>query len=345
LLRDRLTGGMVAGIPLVLTLLFGYAINTDVRHLRGVIVDLANTSMSRALVADVQASQVIDWVERAQSPGEIETLLSRGHISAGLYIPPDFERRLQVGDRPLAQLLIDGSDPSILAAARGLTALPFGPQPGATAATFALRAFYNPERRSAVFVVPGLCAVILTLTMVLFTSIAIVRERERGNLELLITTPVSSLELMLGKIAPYIAIGYVQISIILVLGILLFAMPVRGSLADFYMAAGIFIISCLALGLLISTLASNQFQAFQMTYLSFLPQLLLSGFMFPFEGMPGLAQWLAEMFPITHFLRILRSVLLRDATLLEMKAEIWPMLLFFFIVIALTTLRFRKRLD
>jgi ABC-2 type transport system permease protein len=272
-------------------------------------------------------------------------MLARGEVSVGLYIPEDFERRLQRSGTPVAQLLVDGSDPNILAAARGLTEPPRLKGSSGARPVLELRAYYNPERRSAVFVVPGLCAVILTLTMVLFTSIAIVRERERGNLELLITTPVSSLELMVGKIVPYIAIGYVQISIVLLLGVWLFSMPVRGSLTDFYLAAGVFIMSALALGLFISTIATNQFQAFQMTYLSFLPQLLLSGFMFPFEGMPKAAQWFAEIFPITHFLRIVRSILLRDTTLVAMRHEIWPLVLFLVVLLALATLRFRKRLD
>ena len=186
---------------------------------------------------------------------------------------------------------------------------------------------------------------ILTLTMVLFTAIAIVRERERGNLELLITTPVQSLELMIGKIIPYVFIGYVQISLILLLGVSLFDVPVRGSMLDFYGGAGVFVISTLTLGLLISTVAETQFQAFQLTFMSFLPQLLLSGFMFPFEGMPKAAQVFAEVFPLTHFLRIVRGVVLRDADLVMLTADIWPLMAFFVVVMGLATMRFRKRLD
>jgi len=340
--RDHISGAMILGIPIVMTLLFGYAINNDVRNLRAGVADDAGTSASRALISDAQATQVIRIVAQVDSPLELEKLLSRGDISVGIYVPPDFEQRRLHSDRPLAQLLVDGSDPIVLSAARGLQNLDIR---GRSAAPLELLAMYNPERRSPVFIVPGLCGVILTLTMVLFTAVAIVRERERGNLELLITTPIKPLELMVGKILPYILIGYVQVSLILLIGVGLFDIPVRGQLHQFYLGAGIFVISTLTLGLLISTLAATQFQAFQMTFMSFLPQLLLSGFMFPFEGMPRPAQWFAEIFPLTHFLRIVRGIILRDADLGLLWPEIWPLLVFFVVVITLATARFRKRLD
>jgi len=346
--RDRLTGGMIAGIPLMMTLLFGYAINQDIRHLRAGIADLAGTQRARWLAADAQATQVIDLVTQVGSARELEALLARGDISVGLLIPADFDERIARRDRTAAQLLVDGGDPIVLGAARTLTALPLatrGPPRADAAPVFELRAFYNPERRSAVHIVPGICGVILALTMVLFTAIAIVRERERGNLELLITTPVQSPELMLGKILPYIGIGYVQISLILGLGVLLFDLPIRGSLADFYTAAGAFVVASLSLGLLISTLAESQFQAFQMTFTSFLPQIMLSGYMFPFEGMPWPAQWLAEIFPLTHFLRIVRGIVLRGASLGDVAGQLWPLALFFAVTITIAALRFRKRLD
>ena len=208
-----------------------------------------------------------------------------------------------------------------------------------------MRVFYNPERRSPVFIVPGLVGVILNLTMVLFTAVAIVRERERGNMELLITTPIRGLELMLGKITPYLLIGYLQASIIMGLGLFLFDVPIQGSLFDFYAGVGLFVISTLTLGLMISTLATTQFQAFQMTFMSFLPQLLLSGFMFPFEGMPVPAQWLAELFPLTHFLRIVRGIILRGAEVEVLWQDVWPLMAFFTVFLAMATIRFRKRLD
>ncbi len=344
--RDRLTGGLIAGIPIVMTILFGYAINSDVRNLSAAVADDANTSASRALIADVRASQVVAEILTVHSPWELEALIARGRVNVGIYIPQDFERRLAQRNFPLAQLLVDDTDPAILGAVSGLLLLPVDPlQQAASAQTFELRALFNPERRSALFIVPGLCGVILTLTMVLFTSIAIVRERERGNLELIITTPVTSLELMVGKLLPYIVIGYIQVSLILVLGVWLFDLPVRGSLSDFYLGVGLFVPSVLTLGLIISTIATTQFQAFQMTFMTFLPQLLLSGFMFPFQGMPRAAQILAELFPLTHYLRLVRGVVIKDSPLTALGADICPLFLFFIVGMRFATLRFSKRLD
>ena len=353
--RDRLTGGLIAGIPIMMTLLFGYAINQDVRHLTGAVADLSQTSLSRRLVADVQATQVVDFAHVVGSARQLEDLLGSGDISIGLFIPADFEARAAGSDRPTAQLLVDGSDPILLAATRGLLDLPLpitrvepnprvAIRPPAAPPTFELRAYYNPERRSAVFVVPGLCGVILTLTMVLFTATAIVRERERGNLEMLIATPIRTAELMIGKILPYIVIGYVQVSLVLLLGVALFEVPVRGVLSEFLVGTGVFVVASLGLGLLISTLAATQFQAFQMTYVTFLPQLLLSGFMFPFDGMPRAAQVFAEIFPLTHFLRITRGILLRGAELNQMTNDLWSLGAFTVVVMGLAVLRFRKRL-
>ncbi len=205
--------------------------------------------------------------------------------------------------------------------------------------------FYNPERRSAVNVVPGLIGVILTMTMVLFTAVAIVRERERGNLELLITTPVTRLELMIGKVLPYIVIGLLQTTIVLLLGVLMFEVPVRGHLHDVYGAAMLLIAANLSLGLLISTRAQSQFQAMQMSFFVFLPSILLSGFMFPFAGMPRAAQWLAELLPLTHFVRLIRGVMLRGATLTEQWQEVAILVGFTAVMMTLAVLRFRKRLD
>ncbi len=347
--RDRLTFGMIVGVPLLQILLFGYAINLDVRHLRAGVVDYAQTSASRALVRAAQATQVLDIVSHADSVAELETQLQRGEIVVGIVLPADLERRLQDRSRPAGQLLIDGSDPTIEGIAGQLLNLPVplgGAVPvAAPAPTFALRPYYNPEHRSAVNIVPGLVGVILNLTMVLFTAVAIVRERERGNLEMLITTPVRTPELMLGKILPYIVIGYVQLTLILLLGAWLFDVPLAGSLADLLLAALFFIAATLALGLLISTLAQTQFQAMQLTVFTFLPSILLSGFMFPFDGMPTVARWLAELLPLTHFVRLTRGIMLRGAELWEMPMELMALTIFFTLMLVLALLRFRKRLD
>lgn len=344
--RDHLTFGMIIGVPLLQILLFGYAIDTDVRHLSAAVADHANTSASRELVATASASQVVDIERAASGPIELERLLDSGEIDVGLFIPPDFERRLQDPSRPAAQLLINGSDPTIERIARQLARLPRPfTAPSAQAPTFETRTYYNPEHRSQVQIVPGLIGVILNLTMVLFTAIAIVRERERGNLELLITTPVRTPELMLGKIAPYVAIGLVQVSIILAIGAWLFAVPLRGSLLDLYLASGLFIVATLALGLLISTVARTQFQAMQLTVFTFLPSILLSGFMFPFEGMPRVAQWIGEIIPLTHFIRLVRGVLVRGSDLASMPLELAALSAFALFMLLGAVMRFRKRLD
>ncbi|HEY3858709.1 MAG TPA: ABC transporter permease [Gammaproteobacteria bacterium] len=349
LLRDKLTFGMIVGLPLLQVILFGYAINTDVRHLKAAVADMAGTQLSRSIVAQAEASQVLDIVAVAHSAPELESLLRDGKVSVGLYLPPDLDRRAETGVEPAAQLMVDGSDPTLLGVAQGLARMPL-PVRGissraAPAALFEVRNFYNPERRSAVAIVPALIGVILTLTMVLFTAVAIVRERERGNLELLITTPVSTVELMAGKILPYIIIGLIQVSLVLLLGWLLFHVPVVGSLATLYLSALLFIAGSLGLGLLISTIAKTQFQAMQLTVFTFLPSILLSGFMFPFDGMPAFARWIGEFLPLTHFIRLVRGVLLRGAGLGGMWVDVWPLLAFFAVTMFLAVLKFHKRLD
>jgi ABC-2 type transport system permease protein len=347
--RDRLTFGMIVGIPLLQILLFGYAINTDVRHLRAGVADQANTELSRQLVAEARASQVVEPVLTARDSAGLIELLRQGEISVGIAIPPDFERRLQQPERPAAQLLVDGSDPLILGAARQLSQMQLAqdsaPQRPGAGELFAIYNPYNPERRSAVNIVPGLIGVILTMTMVLFTAVAIVRERERGNLELLINTPVRNSELMLGKILPYIFIGLVQVTLILLMGHFLFHVPVTGSLFDVYLASLIFIASNLTLGLVISTVAQSQFQAMQMTFFFFLPSILLSGFMFPFDGMPQAARYIAELLPLTHFVRLIRGIMLRGSGIGDTLPEIYALVAFAAITMTLAILRFHKRLD
>jgi ABC-2 type transport system permease protein len=347
--RDRLTFGMIVGIPILQIILFGYAINTDVRHIAAAVADQATTQLSRQLVEDMQATQVIDVVQQVSTGAELKELLDRGEISVGILIPPDFERRLQQQDRKAAQLLVDGSDPIILATTQALTKMKLevrsAARPDKNQELFEVRNYYNPERRSSVFVVPGLIGVILTMTMVLFTAVAIVRERERGNLELLINTPVTTAELMIGKIIPYIVIGLIQVTLIMLLGMFLFHVPVNGSVIDVYLVSLIFIAANLTLGLVISTVAKNQFQAMQMTFFFFMPSILLSGFMFPFEGMPRAAQYIAEVLPLTHFVRLIRGIMLRGAEITQMSIDVYALLIFSIITMSFAILRFKKRLD
>ncbi|MEI6415185.1 MAG: ABC transporter permease [Pseudomonadota bacterium] len=347
--RDRLTFAMIAGMPLMQLMLFGYAINTDVRELRAALADQSRSELSRTLVANIQASQVLRVVTEVADAEALEILIQRGEVAAGIFIPADFTRRLQSQDRPAAQLLVDGSDPILLGAVRQLTGMklswrvrePSRPQPP----LFEVRNHFNPERRSAVQIVPGLIGVILSMTMVLFTAVSIVRERERGNLEMLITTPVKTIELMVGKLIPYVMIGLIQVTLIMALGTLFFEVPIRGSFSHIYLASLAFIIANLGIGLFISTAAQNQFQAMQMTFFFFLPSILLSGFMFPFDGMPPPAQWLAEILPLTHFVRLIRGLMLRGADLAELIPDLQALGIFFAVTLILALRRFRKRLD
>ena len=345
--RDRLTFAMIIGIPTMQLVLFGYAINMDVRHLEAAVLDQANTARSRELVAAMATTEVMNFAHRATTQQEVDALLRSGEISAALVLPPDFDARLERRDRPAAQIVVDGSEQVIQAAARQLASFPVYEERGWTGTIRGVEVvnFYNPERRAAVNTVPGLVGVILTMTMVLFTAIALVRERERGNLEMLIATPVSPWELTIGKVLPFVGIGLVQTTVVLTLGELLFDVPIRGSLVELYVVALVFIVASLALGVFLSTLARSQFQAMQMAFFTFLPQILLSGFMFPFAGMPVAAQYGAEILPLTHFLRLVRGIMLRGAGL----AELWPSLaslgVFIVVMLGIAVSRVHKRLD
>ena len=351
--RDRITLAMILGIPMMQLVLFGYAINFNLRGLDAGIVDQANTAGSRALVMDMLATDVVSAKRTANTPEQLMAMIRRGDISIGIVVPPDFERR-RIDGRPVAQVLVDGSDTTVQSAASQLAQTPLDSAapdlrapPTSTPPTprISVVSFYNPQRVSAINIVPGLIGVIMTMTMVLFTAIAIVRERERGNMELLIATPLTSTELMVGKVLPYVVIGLLQTTAILGLGVTLFAVPIRGSVLDVYLAAGLLILANLSLGLLISTRAQSQFQAMQMTFFVFLPSILLSGFMFPFAGMPKAAQWLAEILPLTHFLRLIRGVMLRGAGLWEMWRDVLALVIFVAVMMGAAILRFRKRLD
>lgn len=348
LARDRLTFGMILGIPLMQMLLFGYAINFDVRDLRAAVVDEARTSRSRALVADMQASGVVRFEAASPDVPDLRRRLSAGEVSVGVVIPRDFERRRLGSDRAAVQLLVDGSEPMVEAVARGLSQVPLPARDGdyrRSAPVFEMLTEYNPERRTAVQVVPALIGVILNMTMVIFTAVAIVRERERGNLELLITTPVRSWELMAGKLVPYVIIGLVQTTLVLVVGVTAFDTPVNGSVLDLYLAAALFIAATLTLGLLISTLAKTQMQAFQLSFMTMLPSILLSGFVFPFDGMPPVAQWLAQALPLTHFVEMVRAIVLRGASLADVGVPAAKLAVFLAVTLTIALRRFRKRLD
>ncbi len=356
--RDRLTFAMIVMIPLVQLLLFGYAINTDVRDIPVGLVDQSQTQNSRWLTQAVRASQVVSFEVIYPTPQQAKQAIQTGEIRAAMVIPHDLNQRLEQG-RVLAQWLVDGSDSVIGSTIMKLQRMPFTPfdklanasressllSAHGTQPIFDIALFYNPSRRSAVNIVPGLLGVILTMTMVLFTSIAIVRERERGNLELLITTPIHPIELMVGKIIPYIFVGLIQVVLVLGLGHFVFSVPINGSLFQVFIGSLLFISASLSLGLIISTLAQSQLQAMQMTVFILLPSILLSGFMFPYEGMPRAAQWIAEVLPATHFMRLIRGIVLRSANVVELWPDSLWLLAFTLVGIIIAALRFKKSLD
>ena len=347
--RDKLTFAMIVGIPVMQMLLFGFAINTDVRNLAAAVANQSGSHLSRQLIADVRETQVVDVQYFVDTPEDIELLLRSGSISIGIYLPPDFDRRSLDPRRSAAQLLVDGADPTILGVANQIRNVPLGFDTIAKetdkATTFEVRPFFNPERRSAVFVIPGLIGIILTLTMMLFTAVAVVREREHGNLELLINTPVSTTQLMVGKVVPYILIGLIQLALIMAVGDLLFSVPVRGSVVELYIAASVFIAANLALGLFVSTVVKTQFQAIQMTIFFLMPSILITGFVFPFDGMPRIIQYIGEVLPNTHFIRLTRGIMLRDASLYELRQELLALVIFTVVAMTAAVLRFSKRLD
>ncbi len=348
LLRDRITFGLIVGIPAMQIVLFGYAINFDVRDIPAVVLDQSRTSLSRQIAADLSATQVMHMAWQADSEAELAARMRNGDARIGVVIAQDVERRIADGDRAAVQIIVDGGQPSLQNVAQGLASLPVLARHGAARpgpGVVELRIEYNPGGRTAVQVVPALVGTILNITMVIFTAGAVVRERERGNLELLITTPVSRGELMAGKLLPYVAIGLVQTTLILVIGHGLFAVPITGSLVQLYLGALLFIAATLALGLFISTVARTQFQAFQLAFMTMLPSILMSGFVFPFEGMPAVAQWIAQVLPLTHFVEIVRGIVLRGAGLADMGTEVAKLAVFFLVMLTAAVLRFHKRLD
>ncbi len=366
--RDRMTFGMIVMIPLLQLVLFGYAINTDVRHLPVGVVDLSDTTYSRALISGLQATQAVEFDYVYGSRQQAEDAITRGDTKAVLVIPPDLPQRLvshpnyPVGNtalrsqwnttnpnQPIAQWLVDGSDTMVSATVRALRNFPLNEVAGLPyrmgTPSLEVVEYFNPEQRSAVNIVPGLLAIILTMTMIMFTGAAIVREREQGNMEFLINTPIRPIELMLGKITPYVLAGLIQVGIILGMGHLVFDVPVRGPLLTLLAAALLFIFASLTIGLVISTIAKTQLQAMQMTVFILMPSILLSGFMFPYEAMPEAAQWIAEALPATHFMRLIRGIVLRDASLTGQLHDMLWLLGFTLIGLMFASLRFRKRLD
>jgi ABC-2 type transport system permease protein len=355
--RDRLTFGMIVGIPVIQLVLFGFAINSDPKHLPTAVLSADRSEFSRSILAGLKNSDYFAFVGEAVDERDADRMLAAGTAQFVITIPADFSRRLVRGERPALLVEADATDPAAtgnaIAAVNQLaqTVLardlvgplaPLAAAPGAFEVRIHPR--YNPEAITQYNIVPGLMGVILTMTMVMMTGLAITRERERGTMENLLATPATSLEVMTGKIVPYVLIGLVQVTIILGLARLLFEVPMLGSLTVLYLAVLLFIAANLTLGLTFS-LAQNQLQAVQMTFFFFLPSILLSGFMFPFRGMPVWAQTVGEALPLTHFLRIVRGVLLKGNGWVEVLPEAWPIAAFMLVVIAVGLRFFRSTLD
>ncbi|HET6778614.1 MAG TPA: ABC transporter permease [Gemmatimonadales bacterium] len=350
--RDRFTLAMMLGIPAMQLILFGYAIRTEVRHLSTVVLDESRTPESRALVDVLRNTGNFDVTELVSTRAELASRIEGGHASAGLVIPREFMRDIKRGKTGSAQMIVDAADPMASSAAMSGAARAGAARAAALSGAgkpspveVRVRPWYNPGLRDAVYIVPGIIGVLLSLTMVLITSIAIVRERERGTLEQLIVTPIDKTSLILGKIVPFLIIGFVQMSVILVLGWLLFDIPVRGSLLLLYAMAFAFIVANLGLGLLMSTLVRSQLQAMQMGFLFLLPNILLSGFMFPRNAMPELAQWLGSALPLTYFLDVLRGVLLKGVGIAHLWEEGLILTLFAVGLVALSVNRFSKTIE
>jgi len=356
--RDRLTFGMMVGIPLLQLVLFGFAINSDPKHLPTAVLDHDQGVFARDLVWGMRNSGYFSIRGAARDERQVQELLDRGDVLFALTIPDGFSRSLLRGERPQVVLEADATDPaatanavaamvrlSELAVARDLKG-PLShfrrPDP---AFELRLHPLYNPEAVTQYNIVPGLMGVVLTMTMVVITAVALTRERERGTLENLLATPLRPVEVMIGKIVPYILVGYVQVSLILLVAKLVFAVPMRGSLVLLYCVALLFIAANLMVGVTFSTLARSQLQAVQMAFFFFLPSILLSGFMFPFRGMPVWAQWVGSMLPLTHFLRTVRGVLLKGNGWQESVPHLWPVALFLVAMLGLGLLRYRRTLD
>ena len=358
MLRDRLTFAMAVGVPILQLVLFGYAINTDPKGLPTAVVSQDNGPLARSLIAALQTSGYFQITANGISEAAGDDLLARGEVQFLIVVPVDFGQRLVRGERPVLLVAADATDPSAsgnaIAALQGVASQAMRRELSGALAHLAPRDLpfetrvqrrYNPEGLSRYNIVPGLVGTILTMTLVMLTSLAMTRERERGTMENLLATPVRPLEVMVGKILPYVLLGYVQLGVILGAAFLLFQVPMVGSLGLLLAMIGVFMLANLSVGFTFSTLARNQLQALQLTFFFFLPSILLSGFMFPFRGMPGWAQMIGEGLPLTHFLRIVRGIMLKGSGLQELLPELWPMGLFLLIAGGVALKRYRQTVD
>jgi ABC-2 type transport system permease protein len=356
--RDRLTFGMMVGIPMLQLILFGYAINSNPKHLPTAVYAADNGTFSRTLIWGLRNSSYFDITREAHSAAEIHEWLAEGTVQFAVTVPVDFSRKLLRGEKPDLLLEADATDPSAvgfaMAAVNQLATTVInrdliGPltklQAGAPPFNIVAHQHYNPESISQYNIVPGLMGVMLTMTMIIITGLAITRERERGTMENLLSTPAHPGEVIVGKIVPYIMVGYVQVFLVLLAAKFLFDVPFIGSVPLLIVLTFLFIVANLAVGITFSTIAKNQLQAVQMAFFFFLPSLLLSGYMFPFRGMPGWAQDIGECLPLTHFLRVVRGILLKGNGLAECAPDLWPIALFVAVMLVIGIKRYRQTLD
>jgi ABC-2 type transport system permease protein len=358
LMRDRVTLRMITMIPIMQMLLFGYAINSDPKHMPTAIIAADHSEFSRSFIAAMKTSQYFDVVSELSDEEAGRRLLAQGKVLFVLNVPPNFSRDLLRGLHPQLLVEADATDPTATAIA--LSALPQIAQSvsdqdlngslaqfksGVPAFTVTVHRLYNPEGISQYNVVPGLMGVVLSMTLVMMTGLAMTRERERGTMENLLATPVTPIEVITGKIMPYIVIGLLQATIILIGARFLFHVPFAGSLVAIYLAALLFIAASLTVGITLSSIAQNQLQAMQLTIFYFLPNMLLSGFMFPFAGMPTWAQFIGNLLPLTYFNRLIRGILLKGNGWVDLWPSVWPLLLFTAIVMAVAVRFYRRTLD
>ncbi len=355
--RDRVTFGMIIGLPLLQLILFGYAINTDPKHLPTAIISADHSVFTRNLTIAIQNSAYFKLLPDIQDQAQAEELLARGEIQFIIYIPPNFSQRLIRNQSPQLLVEADATDPSAtgnaLSALNDINTMLYKKlsgslsylQPKDSPVDLIIQSKYNPGRITQYNIVPGLLGVVLTMTMIIITALAITRERERGTMESLLAMPVRSIEVMLGKLIPYILVGYIQVSLILFISHYLYSIPINGSVMLLLFAALPFIAANLAVGLMFSTFAKNQLQAVQLSFFFFLPSILLSGFMFPFRGMPDWAQYIGNVLPLTHFMVIVRGIILKGNSLFEILPAIEAILLFLLIALTLGIKRYRQTLD
>jgi len=356
--RDRLTFGMIIGIPVLQLILFGYAINADPKRLPTAVLMADSSPWARTLVSAMQTSGYFSIERQARSEAELEGLFAHGKVLFAVTVPENFGRKLVRGERPALLVEADASDPAAVSNAMAAlaqlstTALgrdlqgPLAKLDGAPPPFDVLvQRRYNPEAVTAYNIVPGLLGTILTMTMVLMTGLAMTRERERGTFENLLSTPALPIEVMTGKIVPYILIGLIQVTLIIACALALFEVPMRGSPLVLYGVVLLFVAANLTLGITFSSIARNQLQAMQMTFFFFLPSILLSGFMFPFRGMPEWAQWVGSLLPLTHFLVLVRGIMLKGTSLNELWPQVWPIVAFMLAVIAIGLGFYKRTLD